>query len=50
MHFYTSEKESLQSKTFVKDFDKKKGIGDGGSTADIGMLWSAIVCLGLGLL
>ena len=27
-----------------------KGIGDAGSTADIGILWSAIVCLGLGLL
>ena len=27
-----------------------KGIGDAGSTADLRMLWSAIVCLGLGLL
>ena len=27
-----------------------KGIGDAGSTADFRMLWSAIVCLGLGLL
>ena len=27
-----------------------KGIGDAGSTADMKMLWSAIVCLGLGLL
>ena len=26
---------------------RNKGIGDAGSTADIGMLWSAIVCLGL---
>ena len=24
-----------------------KGIGDAGSTADLRMLWSAIVCLGL---
>ena len=29
---------------------KNKGIGDAGSTADLRMLWSAIVCLGLGLL
>ena len=27
-----------------------KGIGDAGSTADLRMLWSAIVCLELGLL
>ena len=27
-----------------------KDIGDAGSTADLRMLWSAIVCLGLGLL
>ena len=27
-----------------------KGIGDAGSTADFRMLWSAIVCFGLGLL
>ena len=27
-----------------------KGIGDAGSTADFRMPWSAIVCLGLGLL
>ena len=27
-----------------------KGIGDAGSTADLRMLWSAIVCLGLGML
>ena len=26
---------------------KNKGIGDAGSTADIRMLWSAMVCLGL---
>ena len=30
--------------------DVNKGIGDAGSTADLRMLWSAIVCLGLGLL
>ena len=29
---------------------KNKGIGDAGSTADFRMPWSAIVCLGLGLL
>ena len=29
---------------------RNKGIGDAGSTADFTMLWSAIVCLGLGLL
>ena len=32
------------------DYDKaddKKGIRDAGSTADIRMLWSAMVCLGL---
>ena len=29
---------------------RNKGIGDAGSTADLRMLWSAIVCLGLGLL
>ena len=27
--------------------DKNKGIGDAGSTADLRMLWSAIVCLSL---
>ena len=27
--------------------DQNKGIGDAGSTADIRMLWSAIVCVGL---
>ena len=26
---------------------KNKGIGDAGSTADIGILWSAIFCFGL---
>ena len=30
--------------------EKNKGIGDAGSTAYLRMLWSAIVCLGLGLL
>ena len=30
--------------------DMNKGIGDAGSTADLRILWSAIVCLGLGLL
>ena len=29
------------------DYGENKGIGDAGSTADIGTLWSAIVCLGL---
>ena len=29
------------------DGGNNKGIGDAGSTADIRMLWSAIVCLGL---
>ena len=28
-------------------YGANKGIGDAGSTADIGILWSAIVCLGL---
>ena len=32
---------------FVCFFLKNKGIGDAGSTADLRMLWSAIVCLGL---
>ena len=32
------------------DFGLNKGIGDAGSTTDLRMLWSAIVCLGLGLL
>ena len=36
--------------TFQKKFVWNKGIGDAGSTADLRMLWSAIVCLGLGLL
>ena len=31
-------------------YGANKGIGDAGSTADFRMLWSAIVCLGLGLL
>ena len=35
---------------FLDPHDKNKGIGDAGSTADFRMLWSAIVCLGLGLL
>ena len=28
-------------------FQNNKGIGDAGSTADLRMLWIAIVCLGL---
>ena len=34
----------------VLDICINKGIGDAGSTADLRMLWSAINCLGLGLL
>ena len=34
----------------LKSSLKNKGIADAGSTADLRMLWSAIVCLGLGLL
>ena len=42
-----SGNQLLKMSTSVIDETNNKGIGDAGSTADIRMLWSAMVCLGL---
>ena len=46
IHKGTNETNAAKDDNLMKN----KGIGDAGSTADLRMLWSAIVCLGLGLL
>ena len=46
----TFKSDTGQHAQFLQCLSDNKGIGDAGSTADLRMLWSAIVCLGLGLL
>ena len=41
------EPTGVRNRSLTMRLNKNKGIGDAGSTADLRMLWSAIVCLGV---
>ena len=46
-NFHGRGPRELEANYFRTTYVNSKGIGDAGSTADLRMLWSAIVCLGL---